>query len=83
MIDAVLIACESSPWTGEAGRCLGCNVELAGRRTRWCSLDCSNDTLANHMWSVARHRAMGRTKGKCNRCDHYAAAVHHIVPCIR
>lgn len=82
MIDAVLIACEMTPWTGDAGRCLGCNAELTGRRTRWCSLDCSNDTLANHMWTMARFRSMKRTDHRCEQCGAQPVQVHHVVPCL-
>lgn len=82
MIDAVLIACESTPWVGETGHCLGCNAALSGRRTRWCSSTCSDVVLGNHMWTVARNRAMNRTNRRCERCGVWAMAVHHIEPCL-
>lgn len=77
-----LIECSASAWTGEPKRCNWCDAELTGRRTRWCSDECSNNFGRNHYWTWARNAAARRDDHRCQwpGCDKRYSQVHHKTP---
>lgn len=80
--DRGLLACFLSRWRGDPKRCRWCNAELPGRRTRWCSNECSLQYDRNHVWSVASHVRKREDHDRCVECEGftpteaYDAALH-------
>ncbi len=65
--------CQGPDWTPrkstkEEGTCGACGAALTGRRTCYCSSECSDLYGANHFWGEARRAAIRRDEGKCRRC---------------
>lgn len=73
--------CTLSTWRGDEARCRWCDRWLRGSRTRFCSLDCKSEAIANHAWATAKTRARQRDRA-CTRCGTTRRLhVHHRVPC--
>lgn len=60
------------------GCCTVCGHTLTGRRTRYCSKQCSDWWYANHWWGTAREVALRRDGRLCVRCGASATDVDHI-----
>jgi len=66
--------------------CLGCGVELTGRKTSWCGSDCSSEFTNKYMWNLLREKLLKKANHKCQSCNKgssegvYLHEVHHIHP---
>lgn len=63
------------------GVCRACAKPLTGRRTAWCSKECSDEYTRAHDWGWARNAAKKRDGGQCVTCGSTRALeVNHIDP---
>lgn len=65
---ALMPGCVLLPYDGVPGRCGACGKKLAGRRTAWCSQECSQVYPLNHFWTSARVAALERDEKRCVKC---------------
>lgn len=56
-------------------RVASCRVELAGRRTAYCSDAHAREFEAQHLWPVARRVARRRARWACQRCGFKPSAI--------
>lgn len=67
LIGRKYVTCALAYGDNEERRCAWCGDPLDGRRTRWCSDDCSYAYGKNHYWTDAK-RAARKRDGACVRC---------------
>ncbi len=63
--------------------CLGCGIELTGRKQSWCSSDCSSEFTNKYIWNILRERMLKLANHKCQSgsCKkEMLLEVHHIHP---
>lgn len=60
--------CDAVPYVGIPGLCNHCGTKLTGRRTQWCSDECSDAVTREHNWTWARNAARKRDGHRCVRC---------------
>ena len=61
--------------------CRWCRRSLDGRRTAWCSPECTTLFEVNHFWGAAAHEALKRAHYRCSGCGtDCRLEVHHRVP---
>lgn len=80
MNDVFMHACPLSCWDGNQRQCRWCNEPLQGRRTRWCSDECVQDSKDQHWFQVAAHAVRIRDQHACTKCGTRLGIlhVHHI-----
>jgi hypothetical protein len=73
--------CELRPFRDEKGRCVRCGDPLEGIRRRWCSEDCYELDLDQHLWAAARYEVLRRDGKKCVKCGSPdRLEVNHVDP---
>ncbi|MEE3066611.1 MAG: HNH endonuclease [Actinomycetota bacterium] len=60
--------CTIVPYVGIPGVCNRCGEKLTGRKTQWCSAECSDKLTREHNWNWARKAARRRDENRCVRC---------------